>query len=421
MTWSVSPGAPLGRPNGILSGMWILLCTSLPLICSAHSGCTPTEAPLAVGLSQAGPSESASLEAAPRNGASTHPAPTQPGASTDDLRAVWEQLDADRRRDVIEYLRLDLSHAESFQLGLVRYVISASGIEPGLWEAAPEATWFDPQVHAPAQPIARKLLAPDGKKAERARGKFLSKQRPRLLRAAWSYDWARGEVVWHPDRDDHTRLFENALAGFAPDHDLAEALVLRALDDGSQALPLAAFAHLYTDRSGNAYPGITLYDAWNSGEGMEMPDVDVLGVVHEVLDDWKTWVAPVPDRKHAALYGKVGELFLAAKRHRELRESLASAYLCAEPVYPGRFTRSDDLRFQAFWEFHSSALETAGEDLPGATEKARDDWLKDQFKRLGKDEDLLARTHGRDQALTESQTLVQRRLRAVMADLKLLD
>jgi hypothetical protein len=336
------------------------------------------------------------------------------------LRAAWSRATPEQRRDTIEYLRLDLSHAESFQLALVRYVISSSGIEPGLWDAAPEPTWFDPATHAPAQPIARKLLDPDGSKAESARERFLGHLRSRELRSAWSYDWGSGEVVWHADRDDLTRHFENALAGFPPDLDLAEALVLRALDDGSQQVALGAFAHLYTDRNGNAYPGVTLYDAWNSGEGMEMPDIDVLGVVHTVLDDWKTWVAPVSDRQHDRLYGTVGELFLKAKRHRELREALARAYFNAEPVYPGRFTRSDDLRFHGFWEHCASDPEAAADDLPDATEKQRDDWLRAQFDRLGKDADLLARTRGRIQGLQSSKDLVRDRLRAVMGDLDLL-
>ena len=357
----------------------------------------------------------------PSAGAAPSVAPPLAAAAQDEvLRAAWERADEERRRDVIEYLRLDLSHAESFQLALVRHVISSSGIDPGLWEPAPAPTWFDPQTHAPAQPIKRKLLDPDSSKAERARDKYLGHVRPRPLRSAWSYDWGSGEVVWHPDRDDTTRHFENALAGFPPDLDLAEALVLRALDDGSQQTELGAFAHLYTDRNGNAYPGVTLFDAWNSGEPIEMPDIDVLGVVHTVLDDWKTWVAPVPDTQHSRLYGKVGELFLDARRHRELREALARAYFNAEPVYPGRFTRSDDLRFHGFWEFHSSAPEAAAEDLPEAPEEARDDWLRLQFTRLGEDADLLSRTRGRLQGLQSSKDLVRARLQAVMADLQML-
>lgn len=367
------------------------------------------------------PDPTGSALAAVSADAGRSPEAPDPGALQDeDLRAAWERADEERRRDVIEYLRLDLSHAESFQLALVRHVISSSGIDPGLWEPAPEPAWFDPQTHAPAQPIPRKLLDPDSSKAERARDKYLDHIRPRPLRSAWSYDWGSGDVVWHPDRDDTTRHFENALAGFPPDLDLAEALVLRTLDDGSQQTELGAFAHLYTDRNGNAYPGVTLFDAWNSGEGIEMPDIDVLGVVHTVLDDWKSWVAPVPDTQHSRLYGKVGELFLGARRHRELREALARAYFNAEPVYPGRFTRSDDLRFHGFWEYHSSAPEPAGEDLPGATEEQRDDWLRQQFTRLGEDADLLSRTRGRLQGLQSSKDLVRGRLRAVMADLQLL-
>jgi signal transduction histidine kinase len=67
-------------------------------------------------------------------------------------------------------------------------------------------------------------------------------------------------VVRLRDPDDAAALFENALAGAPPDTDLVEAYVERALDDGAQQAALAAVAHAYTDRDGNVYEGLTLYD-----------------------------------------------------------------------------------------------------------------------------------------------------------------
>ena len=83
------------------------------------------------------------------------------------------------------------------------------------------------------------------------------------------------------------------------------------MDDGSMKSVMTAFSHAYADRQGNAFPGITLYDAWSSGAEMEMPDVECLGIVHDLLDDWKTWKAPV--RKQESLYDAIGELFVKAR------------------------------------------------------------------------------------------------------------
>ena len=138
------------------------------------------------------------------------------------------------------------------------------------------------------------------------------------------YDYATREVRHTRDVKDPERIFKNGLAGCAPDLDLCAALVERMLDDGSQQKTLAAFAHAYTDRDGRVYPGVTLYDAWSSGVEIEMPDVDTLGIVHTLLDDWKTWKAPVDASQHDKLYAKIGELYRALHRLQGLRHALAA-------------------------------------------------------------------------------------------------
>jgi hypothetical protein len=152
-----------------------------------------------------------------------------------------------------------------------------------------------------------------------------------------------------PHERDARRVFENALLGMAPDWDLAEALVELRLDDGSLQKSFQAFGHAYTDRWGGVYPGVSLYDAHASLTQIEMPDVDCLGLVHDLLGDWTTYASPVPAEQHEELYGRIAELFRAVSRHRSLRTNLARTYLCGNADLRDRYMHNLD-NFHALWE-----------------------------------------------------------------------
>ncbi len=184
-------------------------------------------------------------------------------------------------------------------------------------------------VHAPEQPIPRKPLPEGDPQLAAARKELLATDASRTLQSAFRYDYGRREVLRTSASGDRARIFANALAGYAPGFDLAEALVERELDDGAEQKALAAFAHAYTDRSGNVYTGITLFDAWSSGAEIEMPDVDTLGVLHEVENDWKSFRAPVSAQK--PLYDRLGAIFRSASRHRALRHAFALTFLEGQP------------------------------------------------------------------------------------------
>jgi hypothetical protein len=282
------------------------------------------------------------------------------------LRAAWAELDASARRDAIEWLRQELVALDSLQVRTLRAWLAQKDRDPGLWPAPVEAPFYDPTRHAPAQPIARKRLEPSSKKARAEVQRILGEPDPNALRAAWLYDWSSGDVRFLGGHDDPDRLFENALHGYPPELDLGLALCLRALDRGGERRALAAFAHAYTDRAGGVYP-FTLYEAWNSGATLEMPDVDVLGIVHEVLDDWSTWVAPVPAKRHDRLYGRVSELFVAARRYRALREALADCLLVGEPRSRAGAALSQP-RLHALWAAHEAQPAPLAQSLSDAVD-----------------------------------------------------
>jgi hypothetical protein len=150
-----------------------------------------------------------------------------------------------------------------------------------------------------------------------------------------------------------------------PDWDLAEALVELELDDGSLQASFAAFAHAYTDRWGGIYPGVTLYDAHASRTQIEMPDVDALGLVHDLLGDWQTWVAPVPAEQHDALYAKIAELFQPVMRHRGLRTNVARTYLRGNAELRDSYRFNLD-NFHALWESVRSDPAALRAKLPDA-------------------------------------------------------
>jgi hypothetical protein len=111
------------------------------------------------------------------------------------------------------------------------------------------------------------------------------------------------------------------------------------------------------------YPGVTLYDAQASLTQIEMPDVDALGIVHELLGDWQTWTPPVPGELQASLYAQIGDLFRPLLHHRGLRASLARAYLCGNAELRDNYRFNLD-NFHALWESVASDPATLRERLP---------------------------------------------------------
>lgn len=279
----------------------------------------------------------------------------------DDPRAAFALLSAKERREVADFLESELAHVRNFQLDLARHVLSTQDRDPKAWPAATDAPWFDPERHAPAQPIPRRRLADDDPRVTTARKSLGVAADPR----AWIYDYASGSVLHRTREDSPERVFELALRGLPPNADLVLALVERTLDDGSERKSHAALAHVYTDRAGNAYPGITLYDAWKSGDEIEMPDVDCLGIVNTVLDDWTTWTSIVPGDRQASLYARIAELFQPAQRQRELRSAVAATYLEGAPELGRGYGGSID-NFHALWEVCESTPTKLAPRLPNA-------------------------------------------------------
>ena len=338
----------------------------------------------------------------------------------DDLREAWKGLSSEDRAEIAQWFSAECERLDTFQNGLMRHVFAALPKARFDWPEAPGAMpLYDPSEHAPAQPIVRKLLKPSSSKVRRWHERVFAGVPPRRLQTGWRYDYASGQVLRTGESFDPERIFENGLAGLPPDLDLAEAILERSLDDGRLREVHAAFAHGYADRLGKVYPGVTLYDVWCSGAQMEMPDVECLGIVHDLLDDWRTWAAPVPPTEHDRLYARIGEFFAQVRRHRGLRTALARAYLTGVPVMRDGYGPNTD-RLHSLWDKHRSDPASLLEILPGED----DDWL-DWWEATSKavDDDLEAFKAGQNRRATLEQDAarVRRLLVGVMTEYGALD
>jgi len=330
-----------------------------------------------------------------------------------ELTKLWRGLAAGDRSEIGLWFRSECDGLRNLQAELVRSVFFSLDVPRYEWPVAPaDPPLYDAREHAPAQPIERHFVDDDSAVARRWRERVAARGRHRL-RPAWRYDYGARSVVLDGDRADLDRLFENALAGYLPEQDLAEALVERALDDGSQQKVLAAFAHAYADRAGNAYRDVTLYDAWGSGEEIEMPDVECLGIVHDVLGDWKKWKAPVDPSQHKKLYGRIGELFAAARRHRGLRTALARTFASAEPVLADGYDASL-ATLHALWVGAENDPARLAPKLPDPDDWLS--WLEQRGKELTRERELGNAVQERRRVLAANAAEVRARLVWVMRE-----
>jgi hypothetical protein len=328
------------------------------------------------------------------------------------IREAWSYLRPAEKRDVIEWLRVECEGLGTLQRGLIDFILNSQAEDPGFSPEDQPPPFYDPAEHAPGQ-AARKRVAEGHRLALKTRLQILGEPDPTRLRSAWRYDWGSRELRRDADLDQPDRIFENALVGHPPDLDLARELVLRQLDEGEQREALAALGHAYTDRNGKVFPGLTLYDAWNSGNTIEMPDVDNLGIIHDIDDQWRKWVSPVPASKHDALYERVGEIFLDANRYRALREALADCYLIGEPA-PRAGYGVNYSRFHALWEKHGSDPASLVKKLPDTRRWKR--FLEKLIRDLARDEKLWQRGANRQAILATNGRAVRSTLLRILTE-----
>ena len=296
-----------------------------------------------------------------------------PPIASGQLWNLWNRLTPKERSRALESFRKRIAATQTPQLELLRK-LNASASEIPLQKAAAH---YSASEHAPGDPIPRYQLASDSARVRAARQAFFPEPDPREEIVVYGYAWGTAQVLRLRQELSDEEQFTNAANGYAPGLDLARARALKALDGGHLRALQVAFEHAYTDREGGVYPGISLYQAWRSRKQMEMPDVDNLGIYHDLTGDWSSYVAPIDGSLHAELYGIIESFFQRILSYRELRVALAQCLLEGEPLN-GQFS-GPRTNLHAFWAELGADPERARAVLPGETGAA--EWLALRLER----------------------------------------
>lgn len=329
------------------------------------------------------------------------------------LLAAWAGLSESDRADTTQWFIAECDRAQDFRAGLERYVMGQIDGPLHDWPAAEETPRFDPKTHAPAQVIPRRFVDTSTKENSKTFKRVAGGTLKRNLTPSVVYDWASGKIVTVAPWDDPERIAMTAAAGFTPYTDLVEAWVTKALDDRSMAEHAKAFGHAYSDRNGRAFKELTLYDAWSSGAELEMPDVECLGIIHALDDDWKTYVAPVPPRQHQKLYSKIAAHFGDYRKYRGLRDAAARSYIQSSPKLPRGYAIAME-RLHGFWESVGSDPMKLALELPDS--KGWEEWFNKKGAQVDGNGDLVGRRRGRIKALKDSEAWARRTFYGILRE-----
>jgi hypothetical protein len=290
--------------------------------------------------------------------------PAQPQRG-DELLARYRKLDADKRADVARNVERRFTRENSDVLQ------SIVGMQQGraAYAARGQVRWYEPRDHAPGA-TPRTLLAP----ASAHHKRMTHGMRPFVLlpelAAAVAYDWQQGVAAWNgADLTDEQKI-ANVARGFAPGADHAVARVLLALDRAPRARELGDyFEHLYADRDGAVFGGVSLYDAWRSGKKLEMPDTDTVAFARLVLRT-QAYVAPLPtDRRRERLYQKIATAYAEHHEHRTLCQALAATFVAATPSLDPAWQSLAE-RCHWIWHRHGRDVQAVAKWLQGFPDRS---------------------------------------------------
>jgi hypothetical protein len=267
------------------------------------------------------------------------------------LLARYGRLPAAARTDVVRELDRRCARTDYELLHQIQ------GHERGVaaYPAATPPQHFAPATYAPVATARRLIAAGDPLHARATAGMAPLACLPELA-AAVRYDWRPGTAV-HGEALTDDQRFANYAQGLAKASDHATAQILARLDHAPEQRRLGDyFAHLYADRDGAVFAGVTLFDAWASGRTIEMPDTDTIAYGVRVLST-AAFVAPLPaDRRRERLYARIAEGFATHRSHRLMVSALAVTFVAAEPGFPADF-HALLARAHWLWEHHGRDVE----------------------------------------------------------------
>lgn len=310
--------------------------------------------------------------------------------TADNLLERFGRLDAAARSEVVRNLERRLARADHELLQAIQSMQKGKGA----YALQSDRVWFEPAQFAPsARP--RTLLGAGTPEHQRATRGMQGERLLSDLEAAVVYDWKIGACVRTATDLTEQQRFANLARGYAPGTDHAVAQVLAALDtDPTQRRLGDYFEHLYADRDGGVFAGITIYDAWRSGIRIEMPDTDAIAFARLVLDT-RAVVDPIPaDRRRERLYARIADAYVVHHEHRTLRQALAAAFVAADPVLDPNW---QTLVERAHWLWQTVGRDPAAMAARLSRSADRGAVIKEVDAALAKDNEPMA-THRRSLA-----------------------
>lgn len=256
--------------------------------------------------------------------------PAQEGAPPPDAKELitrYTKLDPEKRSNVVRNMERRLQRETDETLQRIQSAQQGKAAYP----LASQPVWFDEGIFATGA-AARSIVGADSDTHRRmTRGMHPFEFLPDLVAGVY-YDWRQGVAVRRPTELTDDERFANYAHGYTHGTDHAVAQVLAALDkDPAQRRLGTYFEHLYADRNGAVFAGVSLFDAWRSSSTIEMPDTDAVAYAQLVLGT-QSFVAPLPDnRRRGRLYDKMSEGFNAHRDYRTLRLAIAASFVAATP------------------------------------------------------------------------------------------
>jgi hypothetical protein len=189
-------------------------------------------------------------------------------------------------------------------------------------EAAP---LWDAKLYAPALKLKHTPLT-----AKDRRWKSLERQvfgRGERLTDHARYAWDDGRQALILPQDPPPREVVLALLNGRMDP-LGEvaAAVEGLLDDRAKAASAFYFDHVYRDRDGRSYVGITLGDIWGSQVEFGISDADAIAWMRTVADD-RSLTSPIATRDQRPLYRRIEADYVLVRDARNLRRALAARFI----------------------------------------------------------------------------------------------
>ncbi len=265
------------------------------------------------------------------------------------LLAMLPQSGTDRLAETIldryadlsleEQMRI-LARAEEAAEGCAHPIASAvSKLHAEIQSRKISATPYQPtrawssKAYAPALKLKTQALDAKSSTWQKAARHFFPSGPP-LHGQEWDWNAGRGLLIAPiqaiPPKDQLARL----LQGLWAQPGLAKAWGQVLLHTHpAMAAPARYFNLHWRDRTGRIYAGMRLADVWNSGEELEISDVEAVAWLRTVALENRVR-SPIPKRMHGQIYERIRDSFQEWHEYHQLRLALATALDPGQVVSP---------------------------------------------------------------------------------------